>query len=71
MRNKTELRYVDRKTGKVTRVTEEGGKYFIGDTSERAEGRMTHYKGVRNIGGKVYKEEGDEWSDFAFTSDDL
>jgi hypothetical protein len=30
MRNKTELRYVDRKTGKVTRVTEEGGKYLLG-----------------------------------------
>jgi hypothetical protein len=70
MRNKTELRYVDRKTGKVTKVTEEDGKYFIGDTNERAEGRMTHYKGVKNIGSK-YKEIGDEWSDFAFTSDDL
>jgi hypothetical protein len=32
---------------------------------------MTHYKGVKNIGSKGYKEIGDEWSDFAFTSDDL
>ena len=35
MRNKTELRYIDRKTGKVTRVT--------GDTNEGVEDSMTHY----------------------------
>ena len=48
-RNKTDLRHVNTKTGKVTRVTECDGKYYIGDTNIRAEGNMTHYRGVKHI----------------------
>lgn len=71
MRNKTEFRHVERKTGKVIRVTEESGKYFIGDTKERAEGKMVHFRGVKHLGQRTYTEPGDEWSDYAKTADDL
>jgi hypothetical protein len=73
MRSKTSLRYVDKNNKKVTRVTYEDGKYFIGDTNERAEGKMTHYKGVRNFTeNKVHQQkEYNEWSDYAYTSEDF
>jgi len=49
VRNKTDLRHVHTGNGKVTRVTEQDGKYYVGDTNVRAEGNMTHYKGVKHI----------------------
>lgn len=75
MRNKTEFRHIHTGTGKVTRVTEYNGQYFIGDTNIRAEGKMVHYKAVKkiNYGKNRFNklERGDEWSDFAYTSEDL
>ena len=73
-RNKTDLRHVNTKTGKVTRVTECDGKYYIGDTNIRAEGNMTHYNGVKHINygkNRVKLSRGDEWSDYVKTSDEL
>ena len=49
MRNETDFRHVHTGTGKVTRITEENGLYFIGDTNKRAEGNMTHFNGVKHI----------------------
>ena len=74
MRNKTDFRHVNTGNGKVTRVTEENGLYYIGDTNIRAEGKMVHYKSVRRINWGKNRFEGnigDEWSDFAYTSDDI
>lgn len=73
-RNKTDMRHVNTKTGKVTRVTECDGKYYIGDTNIRAEGNMTHYNGVKHINygkNRFRPIINDEWSDYAKTSDDL
>lgn len=72
-RNKTEFRHVHTITGKVTRVTELNGEFYIGNSNVRAEGKMVHYNGVKyiNVGKHRYVEHGDEWSDFACTSDDI
>ena len=73
-RNKTEFRHVHTGTGKVTRITECDGKFYIGDSNVRAEGKMVHYKGVKNINygkNRIKQTIGDEWSDYAFTSNDL
>lgn len=74
MRNKTEFRNIDRKTGKVTRITGENGMFFIGDSNVRAEGKMVHYKGINSVRNSNYKKElilGDEFSDYCYTSEDL
>ena len=73
-RNKTDLRHVNTKTGKAVRVTECNGKYYIGNTNIRAEGNMTHYRGVKHINygkNRFNIDEDNEWSDYAKTSDDL
>jgi len=72
-RNKTDFRHVHTGDGKVTRVTESNGLYFIGDTNKRAEGKMVHYNGVKyiNHGKNRITISDDEWSDFAKTSSDL
>lgn len=59
--------------GKTQRVTKsEDGEFFIGNTQERAEGKMCHYtQTLRSRSINPYSNEGDEWSDYAHTSDDL
>lgn len=84
-RNRTELRHISQQ-GNVVRVTEEDGNYYIGNTNERAEGKMAHYKaisrnqGISNIQGQrpahainnpYYGSGHGEWDDYAHTSDDL
>lgn len=75
-REKTQLRHIT-KEGKKIRVTKEGDALYIGNTNERAEGKVIHHKGLvegklprRNRHNNRYQEY-NEWSDFAGTSDDL
>lgn len=65
-REKTKLRHITRE-GKTVRVTKEEGKYYIGNSSERAEGKMIHHSSI----GKAKYEDDDEWSDYAHTAEDL
>lgn len=75
-REKTQLRHIT-KEGKKIRVTKEGDALYIGNTNERAEGKLTHHKGLVN--GKLpkpykynnHERELDEWGDFAYTSADF
>lgn len=76
-RNKTNLRHVDSQ-GEVTRVTkDEEGNFFIGNTEERAEGKMCHYSQINhsdNTGtyGNPFKGSGNgEWDHYAHSADDL
>lgn len=80
-RNKTELRHINRKGEKI-RVTEENGELFIGNTNERAEGKVVHYKSIQHmkkgstrlphqINNPYFGSGHGEWDDYAHTSADL
>jgi len=75
-REKTNLRHIT-KEGQKIRVTKEGDALYIGNTNERAEGKVISAKTLGYNNGKLPKryrgryEEQDEWGDFAYTADDL
>ena len=46
-REKTNFRHVNAE-GKIIRVTKMGDAFYIGDTMERAEGKMAHYNQTKN-----------------------
>ena len=78
-RSKTQFRHID-SDNKVTRVTKEDDAFYIGDTNERAEGKMMHYNSVQHannhrpdhaINNPYYGSGNGEWDDYAHTSEDL
>lgn len=76
-RSKTGLRHIDSQ-GKIHRVTKnEEGKFFIGNSDERAEGKMCHYSQLnRSNGGGTYGNPfigtgNGEWDYYAHSADDL
>ena len=63
-RNKTDFRHIN-EDGEVSRVTEENNEFFIGNSNDRAEGKMSHYKNVNKL-----QDEHNEMSDWADQEDD-
>jgi len=82
-RKKTPFRHITPDGSKV-RVTQDGEAFYIGDTNERAEGKMVHHKRVNYNNGKLPSKRPDyainnpfygsghgEMDDYAHTADDL
>lgn len=76
-REKTSLRHITDQ-GSVVRVTKEDDNFFIGNSNDRAEGRMTHYGNISHNNGSSHNSDNPyhgsgsgEWDDYAHTSDDL
>lgn len=76
-REKTVFRHVNSQGEKV-RVTKENDNFYIGNSNDRAEGKMSHHRSAgnfqrsdHNINNPFYGRGNGEWDDYAHTSDDL